>query len=98
MAALLPLETIRHLTGFGRASASDGYVFEAFNAADVEHVFKLARETERQVTLRAAARSYGDAANGAECLILDLTNFNRILSFDQSTGIIETEPGATLEQ
>ena len=98
MAALLPLENIRRLTGFGRASASDGYVFEAFSATDVEEVLKLARETERQVTLRAAARSYGDAATGAECIILDLSQFNRILAFDQAQGIIEVEPGATLEQ
>jgi len=98
MAALLPLENIRHLTGFGRACASDGYVFEAFSATDIEEFFKIAREAERQVTLRAAARSYGDAATGAECVVIDLTNFNRILSFDQATGVIEVEPGATLEQ
>lgn len=79
------------------ALASDGYVFQPTNAEEIRQVFAMAKAAGRQVTLRGAARSYGDAAIGAECVVIDLSKFNRITAFDPKTGEIEAEPGVTLE-
>lgn len=92
----IPSDRIRGLSGFGMALRSDGYVYTPRTPEEIAEVFALARSTDRQVVLRGAARSYGDASIGRECLVMDLTSMNRILSFDAKTGIVEVEPGVTL--
>jgi len=49
------------------------------------------------LTLRAAGRSYGDAALHAEGDVLDLTPLRRIRSFDPATGVADVEAGVTFE-
>ena len=98
MPGLLPADSIRRLTGFGMSVSADGYVYKPAAVADIGAVFAVARKTGRRVVLRGAARSYGDAAIGAECLILDCCDLNKLLSFDPAKGIVEAEPGITLEQ
>src|SRR3954463_4431585 len=96
MAALVPPNSIRHLSGFGMALTSDGYVFCPDTVEEIGPVFDLARQSGRKVVLRGAARSYGDPAIGAEQIILDLTHLNHVLSWDSRSGIVECEPGVTL--
>jgi decaprenylphospho-beta-D-ribofuranose 2-oxidase len=78
--------------------SADGYVYKPANVAEIGAVFKLARENKRKVVLRGAARSYGDASIGAECLILDLCGLSKVRVFDPVSGVLEAEPGITLEQ
>jgi decaprenylphospho-beta-D-ribofuranose 2-oxidase len=94
---ILPPERIVRLTGYGMRSAADGYLYRPTNVDEVRAVFDLARQTGRQVVLRGAGRSYGDANIGRECLILDLTRMNRILAWDKGTGEIDCEAGVTIE-
>jgi decaprenylphospho-beta-D-ribofuranose 2-oxidase len=93
---LLLQSTVARLSGFGQNRFADGYRYQPRSLQEIEEVLALARRSGRQVTLRGAGRSYGDAAIGAECIVLDLTRFNRILSWDKSSGVIEVEAGATL--
>jgi decaprenylphospho-beta-D-ribofuranose 2-oxidase len=85
------------MSGFGRSSFADGYVFQPETLDAMREVLALARHAGRQVTLRGAGRSYGDASIGAECVVLDLSRLRRVLSFDSASGIIEVEPGVTIE-
>lgn len=93
----LPLDRITRFSGFGGAAASDSYAFFPRDAAEVREALNLARASGFQIVLRGAGRSYGDAAIGAECLALDFSNFNRILNWDSASGVIEAEPGVTIE-
>lgn len=95
---LLPAHSVRRLCGFGMSQCADGYVFRPMRVEDILAAFELARCAGRKVVLRAAGRSYGDAAIGPECLILDMTWMDQILSLDRDTGLVELQPGATLEQ
>lgn len=85
------------LAGYGMRSASDGYLFRPTRVEEIQKVLDLARETGRKIVLRGSGRSYGDANIGAECLIIDVTRMRRILSWDTETGLIDCEPGVTIE-
>jgi decaprenylphospho-beta-D-ribofuranose 2-oxidase len=98
MRALLPPDRVRRLAGFGRALRADGYVFRPTNPEQIASTLQSAKAAGHQVVLRGAGRSYGDAGIGAECAVLDLTRMNRITAWEAPTGMIEAEPGATLEE
>lgn len=52
----------------------------------------------RKVVLRGAGRSYGDPAYAAEAIALDLTRMRRVLAWDSQTGVVDVEPGVTIDQ
>ena len=93
----LPLESITQLSGFGRSTASESYAFFPRDASEVQAALSKAKTSGFQIVLRGAGRSYGDAAIGAECIALDFSKFNRILNWDSSSGVVEAEPGVTIE-
>jgi FAD/FMN-containing dehydrogenase len=95
---ILPIDHLETIEGWGGAVAGAGYVYRPTTIAGIREVFALAEKTGRKVTLRGAGRSYGDAAIGAENIVLDITRMNRILEWDPETGIITCEPGVTIEQ
>ncbi|MBC8065023.1 MAG: FAD-dependent oxidoreductase [Chlorobia bacterium] len=94
---MLPREAVREVTGFGLASRADGYVFQPKSVEEIRQVFALARTTGRQIVLRGAGRSYGDASILHEGIVLDLTQMNRFLSWNRETGVADCEPGVTIE-
>lgn len=98
MRSLIPPQRIVPLRGFGGSTRAEGYLFRPANAEELWKVFELARASGHQVSLRGAGKSYGDASYGTECLVVDFHRFNRILSWDNQAGVIEVEPGTTLEE
>lgn len=90
-------ERIARLTGFGMRSSADGYLYRPSTVEEAREVFEIARASGRQVVLRGAGRSYGDANIGAECVIIDNARMKRILSWDPQTGVSEAESGVTIE-
>src|SRR5262249_9400555 len=93
------LETSRmgRLTGFGMTRGADGYIYRPTTVEEAKEVFDLARANGRNVVLRGAGRSYGDANIGAECIVLDNSRMNQIFSWDRETGIIDAACGVTIE-
>jgi len=51
-----------------------------------------------KVCLRGNGRSYGDAALTSEGVVMDLRHMKRVLSWDAENGIIEAEPGLTVNE
>lgn len=92
------LARICHATGFGQATGADSYLFRPTEPGELLELFREAQRSGRQVTLRGAGRSYGDANIGAETLMADLTRMNRILNWNPDSGIIDCEAGVTIEQ
>ena len=96
-APALPPERIHRLAGFGMRSSADGYLFRPTSVDEIRQVLRVASDSGRQVVLRGAGRSYGDANVGSECVILDVTRMNRILAWDSKSGLIDCEAGVTVE-
>jgi len=93
----LPVERIQKLVGYGMRSHADGYLYRPTSVSEIRKIIDLARNTGRKIVLRGAGRSYGDANIGSECVVIDITRMNRILSWDAETGIIDCEGGVTIE-
>jgi len=93
----LETERMGRLTGFGMTRHADGYVYRPSSVDEARAVFELARSSKRKVVLRGAGRSYGDANIGAECVVIDNSRMNQILSWDSTTGVIDAQCGVTIE-
>ncbi len=94
---MLPPERVASVAGFGMRSSAAGYLYRPSTVDELRDIFDLARRSNRQITLRGAGRSYGDANIGAECIIVDCTRMNRILGWDRRTGLIDCDAGVTIE-
>lgn len=95
---LLPHQNLELVQGWGLSTDAPAWVFRPSTVEGITEVFEIARRTGRTVGLRGAGRSYGDASLNAENILLDLTRFSRILSWDPVSGIISAEAGVTIKQ
>lgn len=91
-------ESIRHLSGFGFSTSADSYVIRVSSQAELTTLYHLAKQRDRKLCFRAGGRSYGDANYLSEEIVVDFSPMNRITDWDPKTGLIETEPGVTIEQ
>jgi FAD/FMN-containing dehydrogenase len=61
-------------------------------------LFARCRAEGMPLTFRGSGRSYGDPALLAGGLVVDMTALSRVSQWDPSSGIVEVEPGVTIEQ
>lgn len=92
----LGVDHLERVHGWGRAVAAPGYVYRPSTLERLAELVERAAAHGWPIVPRGAGRSYGDAALAPEALVLDLGRFRRILAWDPESGIIETEPGATI--
>src|SRR5262245_17270829 len=60
--------------------------------------YEIARASQLPLGLRGTGNSYGDASVNERGHVLEIARMNRILRFDDATGVAECEPGVTVEQ
>jgi decaprenylphospho-beta-D-ribofuranose 2-oxidase len=82
------------LTGWGRSS---GGAMSACRPERMSEARQRVREAEPGSGLIAhgAGRAYGDAALNSQGRVLMTRRLDRFLAFDETTGLLETEPGAS---
>jgi len=64
----------------------------------VERYHDIMPEYEGKTIARGLGRSYGDAALNTDHTVLLMHRMNRMLAFDDRTGILRTEAGTTLQE
>jgi len=79
------------LAGWGRYPRAPGDAFRAERIADIE----AALREKPSLIARGGGRSYGDQALNREGAVLLTGRLDRLLGFDEATGILECEPGVT---
>jgi FAD/FMN-containing dehydrogenase len=74
------------------------HVLRPERVEDVPRAFERARADGETLALRGGGNSYGDASCNAGGYVLDVSRLDRILSFDEETGVADCEPGVTIEK
>src|SRR5215472_14265577 len=84
------------LTGWGRIAATRARLAEPTDPSDVATLLK--DPPGRGVIARGLGRSYNNAAQNENGLVIGTSRMNRIGSLDPSTGEVSCEAGVSLEQ
>ncbi len=83
------------LTGWGRIAPSTAELAEPSGETEAA---ALLRAAGRGAIARGLGRSYNNAAQCAQGLVLSTSRLNRILGLDKATGVAVCEAGVSLEQ
>ncbi len=87
----------RVLDGFGRAVQVASRSIKPRDLDELRAVFARASAEGLPITFRGAGRSYGDASINEGGVVVDLTGLDRIDAWDPHTGIVDAQPGVTIE-
>lgn len=88
----------RVFDGFGLHNRGLSPFLAPRSAEELAAIFVRASELGTTVCFRGNGRSYGDAAINPGGLVLDMRHFNKVLAWDPETGVIDAEPGLTIQQ
>ncbi|MFN2557685.1 MAG: FAD-binding protein [Nitriliruptorales bacterium] len=83
------------LTGWGRTAPTRATVHRPRSFEEVGEI--LEREPPRGLVARGLARSYGDAAQNAGGIVVDLTSLDRVRAIDLERGVATVEAGVSLD-
>jgi decaprenylphospho-beta-D-ribofuranose 2-oxidase len=87
---------LRTLSGWGRTAPT---VARVVRPGSVEDVAALSGAPgPRGVVARGLGRSYGDAAQNAGGLVLDMASLDRIRTFDDAAGLVTVDAGVDLDR
>jgi decaprenylphospho-beta-D-ribofuranose 2-oxidase len=87
----------RLLTGWGRTAPSAAEVVAVTSADDVVRALAEATASGRSVVARGLGRSYGDAAQCAGGMALEMTGHASVLDADLEAGWVRVDAGASLD-
>jgi decaprenylphospho-beta-D-ribofuranose 2-oxidase len=84
------------LTGWGRTAATSAVVARPRSASEL--LAFLGEFPSRGAIARGLGRSYGDSAQNAGGLVVDMTSMNRLRSLDVASGLARVEAGASIDE
>lgn len=93
-----PRRDIEYVEGWGMATGAVSRVLRPVNVEEIVAAYEIARADGVSIGLRGTGCSYGDASVNARGHVLEMTRMNRLLAFDERTGVATCEGGVTIEQ
>ncbi|MEO7111481.1 MAG: FAD-dependent oxidoreductase, partial [Polyangiaceae bacterium] len=87
----------RVLGGFGRSVNASCRHVAPCSQEDLARVLDSASREGLTIGFRGSGKSYGDASLNSRGVIVDTTRMNKMISWDPIAGILEGEPGLTIE-
>ena len=83
------------LSGWGRTAPTIAEVVTPRDGQEVADA--VTRAPGRGVIARGLGRSYGDPAQNAGGLVLDMTGLDRVHAIDEGTGVVDVDAGVSLD-
>lgn len=83
---------------WGMNSFSKSSVLRPTTEQEIVDIFEYATGTNTSIAFRGGGCSYGDASINSDGIVVDLSRYNKILDFDEKTGILKAESGVTIKQ
>ncbi len=93
-----PLTNPEKVEAWGMNHYSLSQVFKPKSEKEIRELFHYANQNKIKICFRGGGCSYGDAATNNLGIVADMKEFNKILSFDDSIGVIHIESGVTIKQ
>jgi FAD/FMN-containing dehydrogenase len=87
----------RVLDGFGRSVVASCRHVAPETKEDLARIVAAASREGLTLGFRGSGKSYGDAALNSRGVIVDTTRINKMISWDPVAGILEGDPGLTIE-
>lgn len=87
----------RLLAGWGQAVSTAAEVVTPRDATEAARLVRLASAAHRPILGRGLGRAYGDAAQNAGGLVVDLTGCSQLLEADEDAGVVRAEAGLSLD-
>ena len=84
------------ISGWGRTAPTRAHVERPHEAAEIAE--RVAVGSPRGVVARGLGRSYGDCAQNAGGLVLDMTRLDQVIDLDADQGTIRAEAGCSFDQ
>lgn len=96
----------KKLTGWGRTAPTTAQVLSTPDLEEIVNAVKLVADDnadkpdhlKRGIIARGMGRSYGDPAQNAGGVVVDMQKLNKIHSIDPETAIVDVDGGVTLDQ
>ena len=80
------------ISGWGRCPQIKADLYDIRSLSEISKILSY----QQQLTPRGMGRSYGDSSLGAKVLMT--TSMNRLVAFEERSGILECEAGVSLEE
>lgn len=87
---------LEYVEGWGMAVGAASRVWKPTSTLEVAEVFDRVRARGTTLAMRGSGCSYGDASINSSGDVLDIRGMNRIVDFDEETGLANCEAGVTL--
>ncbi|MDO5506833.1 MAG: FAD-binding oxidoreductase [Corynebacterium casei] len=98
--------TVKSLHGWGRTAPTTAHVLATADVDEIRQAVAMVADDNadkpahlrRGVIARGMGRSYGDPAQNAGGLVIDMQSLNRIHSIDPESALVDVDAGVTLDQ
>lgn len=90
------LHQVIALSGWGKFPVETCHLYRPERTAEIARLFESGAEST--FISRGLGRSYGDAALNAEAGVISHLRLNRMISFEDSTGVLECEAGVSFDE
>ncbi|HNI91638.1 MAG TPA: FAD-dependent oxidoreductase, partial [Leptospiraceae bacterium] len=97
-AIYFPISNPVKVETWGMNHFSMSRVYRPKTEREIRDLFAYAQANRTKVVFRGGGCSYGDASVNNAGLVADMRDFNKIISFDEATGILTAQSGVTIKQ